>query len=155
MTNQTAEHYRNRIRIQIDAMQSKLADLKAAEETLKNTAYLQFLDEDRIVKLVGGQPVVTQTSAPVVSYKQPNRGLRANIIRYLMGGPSTESDLFGVVTCTDRSAIVSAIGSCVKDGLITEHGSTLALTESGREKGQWLLMNPGAKLYAAYKDKKS
>ena len=85
MTQQTAEHYRNRIRVQLDALQTRIADLKAAHDALANSAMLPFLDEDRIVRVLGEPKQVAvppaATNGRRGGYRQPNRGLRAGIAR--------------------------------------------------------------------------
>lgn len=158
MTQQTAEHYRNRIRVQLDALQTKIADLKAAQMALANDAMLPFLDEDRIVRVMG-EP--KQVAAPPAAtnghrggYRQPNRGLRAGIIRCLMGGPATVDELAGIVEATHRGAVEGAIYDATMIHLIERNGLTLSLTDEGRKQGEWLMAHPTAKLYAPYLDRK-
>lgn len=158
MTQPTAEHYRNRIRVQLDALQTKIADLKAAHDALANAAMLPFLDEDRIVRVMG-EP--KQVAAPPAAtnerrggYRQPNRGCRAGIIRCLMGGPATTDELAGIVEATDRGALEGAVYDTIAAGLISRNGLTLSLTDAGRKQGEWLMSHPTAKMYAPYLDRR-
>lgn len=158
MTQQTAEHYRNRIRFQLEALQTKLADLKAAHDALANSHMLPFLDEDRIVRVLG-EPKQVAAPTPAqngrsVGYRQPNRGIRAKIIRCLMGGPATADELAEIVEATDRGALECAVNDATTIRLITRNGLTLSLTDEGRKQGEWLMAHPTAKLYAPYLDRK-
>lgn len=155
MTRQQAEHYRGRISTQITALQIRISELKGAADALENEKMWPFLDEDRILRVIGGAPNEPTPAAPTpppttarVRYRMPNRGLRAQIIRYLMSGPATEDDLFESVKVDGRRAFSTAIDYALEVGIVVRAGSTLTLTDKGRVQGEWLMAHPTAKLYA-------
>ncbi len=169
MTRQQAEHYRGRISTQITALQTRISELKGAADALENEKMWPFLDEERILRVIGRAfdglrrraidvvsgsaaettpaPIGAPATAPV-RYRMPNRGLRAQITRYLMSGPATEQDLFEAVKVDNRKSFDDAVDTAIEISIVARAGNTLTLTDKGRVQGEWLMAHPTAKLYA-------
>ena len=157
MTQQTAEQYMRRIQLQVNSLQAKINELNTVSAMLNNAQIVQYLDEDRIIAAVGAIAKIEQprTAAPAQSgtYHMPNRGLQAQILRYLMSGPATTETLLEVLK-SERHAVRQAISNCTHSGLIAPMAGNgmLILTEEGRKRGAWLLAHPQMKCYAPKKE---
>lgn len=158
MTNQTAEQYRRRIQLQVDSLQAKINELNTVSAMLNNAQIVQYLDEDRIIAAVGAiakieQPQTAVAPAQNGTYHMPNRGLQAQILRYLMSGPATAETLIEVLKA-ERHAVSQSISNCTQYGLIAPRtgNGMLMLTDEGRKRGAWLLAHPQMKCYAPKKE---
>jgi len=137
----------------ITAKENELAKLKAA----------QILLEDPEVMAIIRQELATPSALPsqsvdklvsshgTVAYRQPNRGLQANILRCLYERRATGMVSLIHVTKMRPTAIEAAVNSAEKSGLICKdaNGSAISLTPEGRTRAAWFVKNPGAKLYVA------
>ena len=101
---------------------------------------LQWFEEDATLRKLFNETITSTIS----THTRKNTGFKAMCLRALQSRTLTIGQLRGI-SRMDEAVFNHNFASIIKDGLVTEAGKNLTLTEKGKEAAAWYIANPNAK----------